>query len=166
MELGDRRPSDLLRQMKSLAGSSISDELIKSLWPQRLPQQLQAILSISKDSLNNIAEMADTIIAVYSSSEVCSVTDNKSSSKSTDRNKLEALQAGIAALTKKFDEFSGNSRQRSKSKEYSREALDPKLIHPDMHFVGIVLSSEIMPRSVYNHSNLKEMLRKTNRPIA
>ncbi|GFY66757.1 uncharacterized protein TNIN_155271 [Trichonephila inaurata madagascariensis] len=43
MELGDRRPSDLLRQMKSLAGSSISDELIKSLWPQRLPQQLQTI---------------------------------------------------------------------------------------------------------------------------
>ncbi|GFY79180.1 hypothetical protein TNIN_127721 [Trichonephila inaurata madagascariensis] len=71
MELGDRRPSDLLRQMKSLAGSSISDELIKSLWLQRLPQQTQAILSISKDSLyiNNIAEMADKIIAVYSSSE-------------------------------------------------------------------------------------------------
>ncbi|GFY40222.1 transposon Tf2-6 polyprotein [Trichonephila inaurata madagascariensis] len=69
MELGDRHPSDLLRQMKSLAGSSISDELIKSLWLQRLPQQTQAILSISKDSLNNIAEMADKIIAVYSSSE-------------------------------------------------------------------------------------------------
>ncbi|GFY53803.1 uncharacterized protein K02A2.6 [Trichonephila inaurata madagascariensis] len=69
MELGDRRPSDLLRQMKSLAGSSISDELIKSLWLQRLPQQTQAILSISKDSLNNIAEMAAKIMAVYSSSE-------------------------------------------------------------------------------------------------
>ncbi|GFY39622.1 uncharacterized protein TNIN_116141 [Trichonephila inaurata madagascariensis] len=51
MELGDRRPSDLLRQMKRLAGSSISNELIKSLWLQRLPQQTQAILSISKDSL-------------------------------------------------------------------------------------------------------------------
>ncbi|GFY74441.1 uncharacterized protein TNIN_166291, partial [Trichonephila inaurata madagascariensis] len=51
IELGDRRPSDLLRQMKSLVGSSISDELIKSLWLQRLPQQTQAILSISKDSL-------------------------------------------------------------------------------------------------------------------
>ncbi|GFX50388.1 uncharacterized protein TNCV_339231 [Trichonephila clavipes] len=109
MELGDRRPSDLLRQMKSLAGSSISDELIKSLWLQRLPQQTQAILSISKDSLNNIAEMADKIIAVYSSSEKCSVTNNNSSTKSNDRNKLEALQTDIAALTKKFDEFSQNS---------------------------------------------------------
>ncbi|GFT39791.1 uncharacterized protein TNCV_4869491 [Trichonephila clavipes] len=105
MELCDRRPSDLLRQMKSLARSSNSDELIKSLWLQRLPQQTQAILSISKDSLNNIAETADKIIAVYSSSEVCSATNN-SSPKSTNHNKLEALQANIAALTKKFDEFS------------------------------------------------------------
>ncbi|GFY72531.1 uncharacterized protein TNIN_19881 [Trichonephila inaurata madagascariensis] len=85
MELGDRRPSDLLRQMKSLAGSSISDELIKSLWLQRLPQQTQAILSTSKDILNN-AEMADKIISVYSSSEVCSVANNNSSPKSNDRN--------------------------------------------------------------------------------
>ncbi|GFW02589.1 uncharacterized protein TNCV_2456041 [Trichonephila clavipes] len=120
MELGDRRPSDLLRQMKSLSGSSVSDKLIKSLWLQRLPQHTQAILSISNDSLNNIAEMADKIIAVTSSSEVCSVTNNNSSPKSTDCNKLEALQADIAALTKKFDEFSQNSRQRSKSREYSR----------------------------------------------
>ncbi|GFS49351.1 uncharacterized protein TNCV_2411221 [Trichonephila clavipes] len=97
MELGDRRPSDLSRQMKSLSGSSISDELIKSLWLQRLSQQTQAILSISKDSLNNIEEMADKIIVVYSSPEVCSVTNNNSSPKSKDRNKLEALKADIAA---------------------------------------------------------------------
>ncbi|GFT37378.1 uncharacterized protein TNCV_4285251 [Trichonephila clavipes] len=115
MKLGDRRPSDLLRQMKSLVGSSISDELIKSLWLQGLPRQTQAILSISKDSLNNIAEMA-----AYSSSEVCSVTNDNSSPKSNDSNKLEVLQADIAALTKKFDEFSRNSRQRSKSRENSR----------------------------------------------
>ncbi|GFY55458.1 uncharacterized protein TNIN_352061 [Trichonephila inaurata madagascariensis] len=121
MEPGDRRPSDLFRQMKRLAGSSISDELIKSLWLQRLPQQTQTILSISKDSLNNIAEMTDNIIAVYSSSEVCSVTNNNSSPISNDRNKLKALQADIAAITKKFDEFSRNSRQRSKSREHSTE---------------------------------------------
>ncbi|GFY71091.1 uncharacterized protein TNIN_346801 [Trichonephila inaurata madagascariensis] len=48
MEQGDRRQSDLLWKMKSIAGSSVSDELIKSLWLQRLSQQTQAILSISK----------------------------------------------------------------------------------------------------------------------
>ncbi|GFX62346.1 uncharacterized protein TNCV_407411 [Trichonephila clavipes] len=79
MELGDQRPSNVLRQMKSLAGSSISDKLINSLELLSLPQQTQAISSISKGSLNNIAEMADKIIAVYSASEVCFATNNDSS---------------------------------------------------------------------------------------
>ncbi|GFT59173.1 uncharacterized protein NPIL_594101 [Nephila pilipes] len=48
--------------MKSFAGNSISDEVIKSLWLQRLPQQTQAILSISNDTLDKIAEMADKIL--------------------------------------------------------------------------------------------------------
>ncbi|GFU41074.1 uncharacterized protein NPIL_445901, partial [Nephila pilipes] len=39
LELGDKRPSDLLRQMKGLAGNSFSDEVIKSFWLQRFPQQ-------------------------------------------------------------------------------------------------------------------------------
>ncbi|GFY11597.1 WD repeat and FYVE domain-containing protein 3 [Trichonephila clavipes] len=76
MELGDRRPPNLLRQMKSLAGSSISDELINSLWLPRHPQQTQVILSISKDSINNVAEMADKIIVVYSSSEELDLLDS------------------------------------------------------------------------------------------
>ncbi|GFQ89284.1 uncharacterized protein TNCT_476781 [Trichonephila clavata] len=72
-----------------------------------------------EDSLNNMAEMADKIIAVYSASEVCSITNNLSP-KSTDLNKSEALQADIAALTKKIEEFSRNSKPRSKSREYGR----------------------------------------------
>ncbi|GFT85936.1 uncharacterized protein NPIL_77711 [Nephila pilipes] len=109
LELGDKRPSDLLRRMKSLAGNSISDEIIKSLWLQRLPQQTQAILTISNYTLDKIAEMADKIIAVYSSSEICQVKKVGSlpnSASSFNRNKLDVLQADIAALTKKFDEFS------------------------------------------------------------
>ncbi|GFU10141.1 transposon Tf2-12 polyprotein [Nephila pilipes] len=123
LELGDKRPSDLLRQMKSLAGNSISDEIIKSLWLQRLPQQTQAILTISNDTLDKIAEMADKIIAVYSSSEICQVTKVGSlpnSALSFDRNKLDVLQADIAALTKTFDEFSRNTRSRSKSRGNDR----------------------------------------------
>ncbi|GFT00020.1 uncharacterized protein NPIL_220951 [Nephila pilipes] len=123
LELGDKRPSDLLRQMKSLAGNSISDEIIKSLWLQRLPQQTQAILTISNDTLDKIAEMADKIIAVYSSSEICQATKVGSlpnSASSFDRNKLDVLQADIAALTKKFDEFSRNTRSRSKSRGNDR----------------------------------------------
>ncbi|KAF8773055.1 hypothetical protein HNY73_015750 [Argiope bruennichi] len=89
----------------------------------RLPQQTQAILSISKDTIDNIAEMADKIIAVYNTSEICQATKVEPLPKltsSADRHKLEELQANIAALTKTFDEFSQNTRPRSISREYRR----------------------------------------------
>ncbi|GFV70260.1 uncharacterized protein TNCV_2513591 [Trichonephila clavipes] len=71
--LGDRRPSDLLRQMKSLAVSKISEELLKTLWYKRLPLQVQAILSVSKDTLANLAEMVDKIISVYNPTNILSI---------------------------------------------------------------------------------------------
>nr|XP_042913628.1 uncharacterized protein LOC122273666 [Parasteatoda tepidariorum] len=53
--LGDRRPSALLRQMQDLAGDRDGDALLKSLWLQRLPTQMQAILSTSSDTLNKLS---------------------------------------------------------------------------------------------------------------
>ncbi|GBN16797.1 hypothetical protein AVEN_6293-1 [Araneus ventricosus] len=51
VELGDKRPSMLLRQMRDLAGNRVGDELLRSLWLQRLPTQMQAILTTSSDDL-------------------------------------------------------------------------------------------------------------------
>uniref|UniRef100_A0A1I8PZX3 Uncharacterized protein n=1 Tax=Stomoxys calcitrans TaxID=35570 RepID=A0A1I8PZX3_STOCA len=44
-ELGDKKPSTILREMICLASGEVSDEFLKSLWMQRLPKQTQAILS-------------------------------------------------------------------------------------------------------------------------
>ncbi|GBO12714.1 hypothetical protein AVEN_10707-1 [Araneus ventricosus] len=41
MELGDRKLSTLLYEMKSLASDGISPEFLKGLWMQRLPIQIQ-----------------------------------------------------------------------------------------------------------------------------
>jgi hypothetical protein len=47
--------------MRQLAGNKITDEFLKTLWLQRLPQQTQAILSVSEDKLDKLALMADKI---------------------------------------------------------------------------------------------------------
>ncbi|GFS80387.1 putative gypsy-29-i nvi [Nephila pilipes] len=134
--------------MKSLAGNSISDEVIKSLWLQKLPQQTQAILTISNDTLDKIAEMADKIIAVYSSSEICQVTKVGSlpnSASSSDRNKLDVLQADIAALTKKFDEFLEILGHAANREEMTDEE-DPDLIQLDTNFAGFRYCLTIIDR--------------------
>ncbi|GBO14615.1 hypothetical protein AVEN_246992-1 [Araneus ventricosus] len=66
VELGDKRPSMLLRKMKDLAGNCVGDELLRSLWLQRLPTQMQAILTTSSDDLNKLSVMADKIADVTS----------------------------------------------------------------------------------------------------
>lgn len=60
-ELGNQRPSRLLKHMRGLAESKVSDELLKSLWMQRLPANTQTVLSTSEDSLKKLAMMADRI---------------------------------------------------------------------------------------------------------
>ncbi|GFU31430.1 uncharacterized protein NPIL_147101 [Nephila pilipes] len=59
MQLGDRKPSRLLLEMRGKAGNRIAEELLKSLFLQRLPTHVQQILAISNDQLEKLAEMAD-----------------------------------------------------------------------------------------------------------
>ncbi|CAH8597989.1 unnamed protein product [Schistosoma bovis] len=67
-ELGDKRPSQLLRHMRQLAGSCKLDEaLLKQMWSQRLPYSVRQILSVSgaSVSLDDLADMADRMIEIY-----------------------------------------------------------------------------------------------------
>ncbi|XP_037915253.1 uncharacterized protein LOC119654163 [Hermetia illucens] len=63
VELGDQRSSGLLRKMKLLAGDKVGSELLQSIWMQRLPENIRAILA-SMDSTDNdkLAEIADKIL--------------------------------------------------------------------------------------------------------
>ncbi|KMQ82107.1 retrovirus-like pol polyprotein [Lasius niger] len=62
MQLGDRKPSRLLLEMRSKASSQIGDDILKSLFLQRLPTTVQQILAIS-DDLDKLAKMADGIMS-------------------------------------------------------------------------------------------------------
>lgn len=70
IELGDKTPSQLLREMKLLAGSNISDSVLRTLWLQRLPSSVQMVLATA-DTLDTdkmaatadkIAEVSNTMI--------------------------------------------------------------------------------------------------------
>ncbi|GFV97120.1 uncharacterized protein LOC103524116 [Trichonephila clavipes] len=65
-ELGDRRPSELLRVMKRRAEShSVTDDLMLELFQQHLPTRVQSILAaISPLTLEKAAEVADRVMEV------------------------------------------------------------------------------------------------------
>ncbi|GFV13733.1 uncharacterized protein TNCV_2500671 [Trichonephila clavipes] len=62
-QLGDNKPSHLLRKMKELSGGQLQDEFLK-LWIQCLPSQIQAVFSVSSETLDKLAEIADKVADV------------------------------------------------------------------------------------------------------
>ncbi|KAL7724945.1 hypothetical protein ACLKA6_002309 [Drosophila palustris] len=44
IDLGDRRPTQLLNELRGLAKDRINEDFLKSLWRQRLPPHARAIL--------------------------------------------------------------------------------------------------------------------------
>ncbi|GFT91975.1 transposon Tf2-9 polyprotein [Trichonephila clavipes] len=84
-ELGDRRPSELLRVMRRRAEShSVPDDLMLELFQQHLPTRVQSILAaISPLTLEKAAEVADRVMEVTPITvSACSVSSDKNSIES------------------------------------------------------------------------------------
>lgn len=62
MEIGDRKPSQFLCPLQSLADSSIPETLLKTLWMSRLRKSIQVAITIVKYSkLEELSAHADNI---------------------------------------------------------------------------------------------------------
>lgn len=75
MDLGDKKPTQLLREMRELAGDSIQEELLQQLWLDRMPNQIKPLLVVSSNlSLNALAEVADKVVDASRSSIIILAT--------------------------------------------------------------------------------------------
>lgn len=127
MQLGDRRPSRLLLEMRSKAGSQINDDLLKSLFLQRMPTNVQQILSISNDNLDKLAEMADGIMAATTTNSAPSVN---AVSASADEPDLRAMLTEITSRLSRLESRSrDHSRNRSQRRSTSRNRHDVNPAH-------------------------------------
>ena len=59
-EIGVRTPTQFLRYLRNLAGTSVNKDFHLNLWTERLPTSTQHVLAeMPKKSLNALAEIAD-----------------------------------------------------------------------------------------------------------
>ena len=72
LELGDMLPSQLFRKMKALAGTEITEKVLRALWLDKLPSSMKDILSVCDGNLDKLVVVADKI-ADNSRSEIYNV---------------------------------------------------------------------------------------------
>lgn len=113
-DIGDKKPSQFLHYMKSLANNSIQDDFIKKLWIQRLPPASRAVLSASKDNLDDLAKMADSMWEVSDRFNVNAIKAEKDPLES----KLDKLASALEKLSQRINSI-------DKSEHVSRRDSTP-----------------------------------------
>lgn len=132
-EMGNRKPSQFLRHLQHQAGPNVPEEFIRTIWYNRLPQNIQPIIASHTDmALDKLADLADKIVAVASPSpQIYEATP--STSRIPEQYilaSMESMAKQITELTKQVAALSARpsrprrrlfNRSRSKS-QYSRSA--------------------------------------------
>ncbi|XP_038073017.1 uncharacterized protein LOC119741338 [Patiria miniata] len=129
-ELGDRKPSQLLRRMRQLLGdNTLEENILKQLFLQRLSTNAQLILASTSQTtpIEQLAELADKIVEVSVSPTVhvgaVSSSQPGSSSPPTTMpsSDMLTLQAKVDQLTQQVSaltcQLSGQPRGRSRKRD-------------------------------------------------
>ncbi|KYN50169.1 hypothetical protein ALC62_01041, partial [Cyphomyrmex costatus] len=130
VNLGDCRPSQLLRRMRDFAQkkkkNSVTEEVLKSLWLQRLLQQIQAILAGTKYNLEELSQLADRVTDVLPIGNNSVTTFTPTQATSTD-SQISALQDRIEKLETRLSRSKSHTpsdrRRRSRSRSKSKNRL-------------------------------------------
>ena len=127
-DLGDRKPSQLLRRMQQLLGdqAGLTDgTFLRELFLQRLPGNVRMILASTADtvSLENLAELADKIVEVAIPSVSAVDTPKLTTEVEQLRAEVTRLQDVVKSLTRQTRQLP----RRSPSPARVHTQTDPTL---------------------------------------
>lgn len=114
LQLGDRKPSQLLREMKSLIKSNQHDDIIKQIWLNAMPHQIRIILESFDKKLDELSEIADKIQPTTSIYETTSPESNKDIINLI--NSINDVKAEVSLIKDKLSTNNKNSFVQSRTK--------------------------------------------------
>lgn len=133
-ELGDRKPTQLLRRMHQLLGDKLSsadaNSFLRELFLQRLPPNVRMVLASADPAteLGKLAEMADKVMEVAAPTIAqVNVPTPKQPPPSSD---IRQLRDEVAQLTTLVQSLTTEFRRRRPSRSRSR-ATSPALATPN-----------------------------------
>lgn len=154
LELGEQKPSQLLRRMRDLAQGKVTDETLAKMWTRLLPASVKGILAVTgtKDLESN-AQAADKIFENVRTNDVAEVASTPGTSSD--------LGDQIAKLTAQFAQFQRDNKPwRRANSSYARRGRSPfRSRNPRQRS-----SSGDNGGLCYYHYNFKERARKCSSP--
>ncbi|KAJ8944791.1 hypothetical protein NQ318_003659 [Aromia moschata] len=125
-EMGDSKPSHFLRRLRPLAGAAVSDDLLRTLWSERLSQSVQAIITSQKNSkLDDVAELADAVMASLAPKASCSRHHPVLMKRRIYSAKKTMTCAGIIASTpRKLTDARNHAHTVPRNRETKRAVVD------------------------------------------
>ncbi|KAJ8715817.1 hypothetical protein PYW07_010299 [Mythimna separata] len=122
IDLGDQKPSQLLRRMKDLARGRIEDDTLKILWQGHLPTSVRAVLTVtSAKDLQELAVIADKVMENNQPTQISEVARSKP--EASVASDIAAIVSEIAKINLKIQDMDrGRWRNRSRSgyRKFSR----------------------------------------------
>lgn len=135
MELGDKKPSRLLEEMRNLAGDTVEDKFLATLWLGCLPMTLQQILSPwSDEPLDKVAKMADGIVETTNLVSVAAASSSHNhNSRMADESLLERLTARMDDMCRRFQLLEKRGRRdrtpsRPRQRNTSQQRSEPRAV--------------------------------------
>jgi len=125
-QLDGRRPSQLLRRMQQLIGEdkSIGDDLLRKLFVQRLPSNVQVALVSQPDlDLDKIASLADSIMDVIQPSDSIHAIIGPVDTLESLRKEVNELKSLLKSDRGRSSSRMTPSRSRSTSRPQSDDEL-------------------------------------------
>jgi hypothetical protein len=124
-DLGDKIPSQLLRDMRKLDGSAFSDDFLTTMWKSRLPVNMRTILSAADvkdvDKLMNRIHEATAEVNAARTSRTQRSTPSSSQPREQTHRTYEARLARLERTVKKMHIRDHNQRRRSRSTSRHRK---------------------------------------------
>ena len=130
-ELGDRKPTQLLRRMQQLLGdhSTLDTSFLRELFLQRLPPNVRMVLASTPEgtTIDQLAEMADKIMEVASPS--MAALTNPSIPETTPppafAEEFKQLRSDVSRLEKLVNKLARNRSSSQSNRRPSRRSPTP-----------------------------------------
>ncbi|KAJ8727280.1 hypothetical protein PYW08_015677 [Mythimna loreyi] len=108
-ELGDRKPSQFLRHLQHLAGPTMPDDFLRTIWTSRLPSNLQTVLASQMGlTLTELADLADRV------HDIAPASPHVAAASTSRTDSPKDMMSLIMELTRKVDALTTERHSRSR----------------------------------------------------